>query len=536
MAQNSKRHKVTFLPENRVIEVEDRKSIFETILLHKPQGIELHFACGAEGICRKCKVRAFQEMGPVTPTERGCLSKEEFAKGIRLACQARVIQDTTVEILYKMPFTISLMDEPVDEALPAVAQGEGYAVAVDLGVNALMLSLVDLSRKRKIAAVTDTNPQIELGEDLEQRVAMVEESEINLEVLNEELLLRIDILIEELCRAAGVDPEQVSDIVVSGETGMLHLMLNSVWNPLEQSLGPPDGSYRAEQFDFKSSHRARVYALPVISAYAGADMTAAILATRLHKSGGTALLVHLGTSTRAVLYHRGAIYAAAAGGCGALDCVGITCGMRPEAGAVERVSGSGSSPELSVVGRSLPRGMCGSGLLELAAALKKQGLISEYGDLQKEKTTGSPVYRLIEVDGEPAFRVYADNGVFETDIYLTQKDLHLLRQAKARVANLIRRLLTHAGITGAAVESVIISGAIGQLTDPAALFELGMLPPAFTDKTTVVGNAAKQGAQMVLLDKSILAEAEALVQQVVCLPPDTNQPARDELHFLPVSL
>lgn len=536
MAQNSKRHKVTFLPENRVIEVEDRKSIFETILLHKPQGIDLHFACGAEGICRKCKVRAFQEMGPITPTERGCLSDEEFAKGIRLACQARVIQDTTVEILYKMPFTITLKDEPI-RGLPAAAAGDGgFAVAVDLGVNALMLSLVDLGRRMKIASVTDTNPQIELGEDLEQRVAMVEESEINLEVLNEELLLRIDILIEELCRAAAIDPEQVSDIVVSGETGMLHLMLKSVWNPLEQSLGAKDGSYRAEQFDLKSSHRARVYALPVISAYAGADITAAIMATQLHKSSGTALLVHLGTSTRAVVYHRGAVYAAATGGCGAFDCVGIACGMRPEAGAIERVSGSGSDPQLSVVGQSLPRGMCGSGLLDLAAALKNQGLINEYGDLQKEKKTAHTVYDLIDVGGKPAFRLYADSGIFETDIFLTQNDLYLLRQAKARVAHLIRRLFSHAGITGSAVERVIISGAFGQLSDPSALFELGILPPVLAGRVTFIGNAAKQGAQMVLLDKSILAEAEELAGQVVCLPSETSQLSGDELHFLPVDL
>jgi len=534
MAQNIKLHKVTFLPENKVIEVEDRKSIFETILEYNPHGIDLHFACGAEGICRKCKVRALQQMGPVTPTERGCLTDEEFSKGIRLACQARVIQDTTVEILYKMPFTISLMDEPIAGIAAAGEPKYGYAVAVDLGVNTLMLSLVDLVRGRKIAVVTDTNPQIELGADFEHRVAMVAESEINLEVLNEELLLRIDILIEELCRAAAVEPEQVSEIVVSGETGMLHLMLKGVWNPLEQSLGPKDGSYRAEQFDIKSSHRARVYALPVISAYAGADMTAAILATQLHKCTATTLLLNLGTSARAVLYHQGVVSAAGVDDCGALDCVNIACGMRPETGAIEHVAHDGSAFRLSVIGQSLPRGICGSGLLELAAALKKAGLINETGDFQNDQVLNHPVYGFIAADGRPAFRLYTDSGIFQTDIFVTQDDVYLLRSAKARVVDLLHRLLAHAGIESREIERVIISGAFGAFPDPSALFELGMLPRVLEGRVCFVGNAAKQGAQMVLLDKSILAEAEALVQSVVCLPAVAGSLSDNMLHFLPV--
>lgn len=533
MAQHTKLHTVTFLPENKVIEVEDRKSIFETILENNPHGIDLHFACGAEGICRKCKVRAFQQMGPVTPTERGCLTDEEFTKGIRLACQARVIQDTTVEILYKRPFTISLMDEPI-ACMAAAAMHEGsHAIAVDLGVNTLMLSLVDLTRSRKIAVVTDTNPQIELGHNFEQRVAMVSESEINLEVLNEELLLRMDILIEELCRAAGVAPEQVCEIVVSGETGMLHLMLKGVWNPLEQSLGPKDGSYHADQFDIKSSHRARVYALPVISAYAGADMTAAILATQLHKSSATTLLLDLGTNARAVLYHQGVVAAAGAEECAAFDCVGIVCGMRPETGAIEHVAYDEHAFRISVIGESLPRGICGSGLLELAAALKQAGLLDDHGVFQTQQDLQQPPFGFIDIDGGAAFRLYADDGIFSTDIFVTQDDIFMLRSAKASVIELMQRLLQYAGIGCRDVERVLISGAFGALSDPSALFILGMLPGIFESRVSCVGNASKQGAQMVLLDKSILAEAEVLVQNVVCLTASGDPVPDDSLHFLP---
>ena len=82
-------------------------------LSFESRGIELNFSrcCGAEGICQKCKVRALQKMGPLTPTEKGCLSEEELSRGIRLSCQARVIQDTQVEIINKQHFSVKVVDE-----------------------------------------------------------------------------------------------------------------------------------------------------------------------------------------------------------------------------------------------------------------------------------------------------------------------------------------------------------------------------------------------------------------------------------------
>ncbi|MCP4714917.1 MAG: 2Fe-2S iron-sulfur cluster binding domain-containing protein, partial [Deltaproteobacteria bacterium] len=360
MAKSVNYHNVTFLPENKIIQVAHLTSIFETIQVHNPifesadelnpHNIELKFSCGAEGICRKCKIRAFEKMGPLTPTELGCLTEEELAKGIRLACQARVIQDTRVEIIYKLPFTIRLVDEPVGEhvelnprivkefvsvpesgkplreaLLAAISAHSGrgsgseieparleaelarrfavhfqkdhteatavciegrlvcleegdtsrscYAVAVDLGTNTIVASLVDLVSGNKIAVVTDANPQIELGHDFESRIEMVAEDDLNLEILNEEILLRIDILIQELCRVRDISPLHVYEIAVSGSTGMLHLFLTGAPGLLEQHA---DGRYQAKQLEIHAPEQAAVYAMPVLSTFAGADITAGI--------------------------------------------------------------------------------------------------------------------------------------------------------------------------------------------------------------------------------------------------------------------
>ena len=615
MAQPGICHKVTFLPENTTIEVPDRITIFEAIFENNPQKIQLNFACGAEGICRKCKIRTFQKMGPLTPTEKGCLTEEELKKGIRLACQARVIQDTQVEILYKMPFSISRVDEtiqgislnprivklycppgrddPVERLLErlqytdinddklqqvlhplqekffdtlrekdgdctvviinqeVVALEDGdtteqqYAIAVDIGINTLVASLLDVHSGRKIAVVTDTNPQIEFGKSYEQRVSMIEENTMNLEVLHEELLLRIDVLIVELCRACEVDPSHVYEIVVSGSTGMLHLFLKDVTGLMEQSavLRSPTKSstvpgVSARHFNFKTSEHARVYALPVISAYAGADVTAGILATQLHRSSETAILLDFGSDIKAVMHHCGSFFATSLPGYGVFDGTGISCGMRPEHGAAYRVH-IDTSVQLEVIGESLPRGICSGCLVELGATLKQLGIIDEKGNFSHESSRvraagcGDPALCIIK--GQPAFRLYSAQGDFETDIYITRDDVLQLQKVKAVTIALLRTVIAAGNIEQEKISRIIISGAFETEPNIEAFFSLGFLPLRFSGKVLFAGNTSKRGAQMALLDRMMFAEAEEIVRQTRFITPPQCIFSEEDLLLVPVA-
>jgi len=594
----TKDHTVTFLPENKSIRVEHLKTIFEMIGEENPEGIQLFFSCGAEGICQKCKVRSLQAMGPLTATEKGCLSDEELARGIRLACQARVIQDSQVEIQYKRPFTIALCDEAIDfqgsarlqkiavdpgedgqcpdagrileaaqaaglmssaemlesqvedclmtsseehapvwtavifdGSLIALEPGDTrdglYAVAVDLGTNTLEVSLVDVPRSRKIGVVTDSNPQIELGDTYEARLDMAEQDAFNMEVLNEEIILRIDILIHELCAACKVVPEQVYEILIAGSTGMLHLFLMRVLDPLEQAADLPE-RLTAGQLDLHSTARAGVTFLPVISAFAGADITSAILATRLHCSTETTLLLDLGASAKAVLYHQGRLFVSVVDGNAVLDGSGVYCGMRPETGAVCGVSlAQDGDLCISVVGESLARGVCGSGLLELAACLRKAGMIDAAGNFACEPySCAAPLKnRLTAVAGEPAIVLFTDSGAFATDIHVTSRDIRMLLEAQARVAAMLEHVCTQAGAAAGDISRVLVSGALGGSLSGHVLTILGFLPAVLAERIVFIGNASKNGVQRALLDKTIADDAEELVQAVVLVPyPDNESP------------
>ena len=605
-----KYHKVIFLPENTTISVEDRITIFETILENNPQNIALHFDCGAEGICRKCKIRAFQKMGPLTPTEKGCLSEKELIKGIRLACQARVIQDTTVEIIYKLPFSIQLVDEPVSggvdmkqrveklhirahetatlspesfmasvsahysagtdleilahavqtkfacffhehpqECTAVFIEGElvcleqgntmdrKFAAAVDLGTNTLVVSLVNLNERKKIAVVTDTNPQIELGEDFESRINMVAENPLNLEILNEEIILRMDMLILELCRAVHISPLHVYEIIVSGGTGMLHLFLKGVSDSMEQQAFAGKGraaAFSSGQFDLKSSQSARVYTLPVISSYVGADITAGIVATQLHRSQETVLFLDLGTSAKGVLHHKGKITTTSVSDCGAFECAGVQCGMRPETGAITRVA-LNKEIQVDIIGESLARGICGSGLMELTAELKREGILDAQGDFQEGNSLGSITPQIlnciVDIKGKKSFRLYTDEGEFQTDVYVTQEDIYLLRKAKAATVAMVKKLIEYMEVTFRDISAVLIGGAFGNSIDINTFFELGFIPSLLQEKVFFVGNTSKKGSQMALIDKNILPEAEKIVKDIVCIPPVTNDFPVEDLNF-----
>jgi uncharacterized 2Fe-2S/4Fe-4S cluster protein (DUF4445 family) len=195
--------------------------------------------------------------------------------------------------------------------------------------------------------------------------------------------------------------------------------------------------------------------------------------------------------------------------------------MRPETGAIERVT-IARDIQLSVIGESLPRGICGSGLIELAAGLIRESIINEQGDfIERSSADSNPVAskRVIDTDDGKSFLLYRDEGEFASDIYVTQNDLHGLRRAKAHLAAAVKLLLEHAGISVDGVAQVLIGGAFGYHIDTNAFTGIGLFPPGLQGRISFVGNTAKEGAHLALLDSAILEEAEVIARAVKSFNP-----------------
>jgi uncharacterized 2Fe-2S/4Fe-4S cluster protein (DUF4445 family) len=85
--------KVTFLPDNKAVEVERDKTILSAAL---SAGIYINSACGGEGVCGRCKVLV--KKGKVLAQDVGNLSAQEQARGVHLACASEVQSDLEIEI------------------------------------------------------------------------------------------------------------------------------------------------------------------------------------------------------------------------------------------------------------------------------------------------------------------------------------------------------------------------------------------------------------------------------------------------------
>ncbi|MDR0620545.1 MAG: ASKHA domain-containing protein [Deltaproteobacteria bacterium] len=84
---------ITFLPDNTVIEAEAGETISEVADRGK---IHINASCGGEGVCGRCVVEIRE--GTVQASPGLYLNEDDFAKGIRLACRAKIEGPATVFI------------------------------------------------------------------------------------------------------------------------------------------------------------------------------------------------------------------------------------------------------------------------------------------------------------------------------------------------------------------------------------------------------------------------------------------------------
>jgi uncharacterized 2Fe-2S/4Fe-4S cluster protein (DUF4445 family) len=250
-----------------------------------------------------------------------------------------------------------------------------------------------------------------------------------------------------------------------------------------------------------------VYALPNASAFIGADVVAGIVATRFALSEGPALFVDLGTNAEVVLATGSGLFAASAAAGPALEGAGTTSGMRAAPGAIERVRWTSDGLAIDVIGGVPPLGLCGSGTLDLLAALLDAGVLDPSGRLQ---APGGPLdERVIERDGVRAFVVDAGRPVV-----LTQKDVRAVQLAKGAVRAAIELLLDEAGIRAEQVERVVVAGGFGLHTDASSLVRIGMVPHGLETRFSFVGNAALEGARAACVSRAARREADRVAESI----------------------
>lgn len=391
-----------------------------------------------------------------------------------------------------------------------------YGLAIDIGTTTLAGYLLSLSTGQELAVRSQMNPQKSFGADVISRIKRVhDQGEAGLKELHEAVVSGINTLIRQLCGAAKINADHIYKITVAGNPTMLHLFTAVDPSQIDHSPYIPvlrDGLVlSAEELRLEANPRAQVYVLPAVSGYVGADIMAGVLFTGLHQSDKLSLFVDIGTNAEIVVGNREKMLTCSTPAGPAFEGAAIKYGMNAIPGAISHISlNNGSEPELEVIGGGIPQGICGSGLIDLVAELRKVGLINKRGNLLHQ--AGLPYIERVTLGerGQPQFLV--TNA--DRPIYLTQQDIRELQLAKGAVQSGVEVILREWGAAPEDIDVVYLAGAFGSYIRRESVLRLGMLPPFPLEKIKVMGNAAGQGAKLCLLNTEKSVDIQELVQQI----------------------
>ncbi|MGI9953292.1 ASKHA domain-containing protein [Moorellaceae bacterium AZ2] len=392
---------------------------------------------------------------------------------------------------------------------PAGRQGV-YGLAVDLGTTTVAASLVDLASGRVLGQAGTYNRQARFGDDVISRIIHAATEERGLEELREAALASINEVTAELLEERRILPEEVVAATLAGNTTMSHLFLGLTPKYIRlQPYIPTTAEYpvlRASETGLNIHPAAPVLVFPSVASYVGGDIVSGALFTRINESEDLVLFVDIGTNGEMVLGNRDWLIACACSAGPAFEGGGITCGMRAMQGAIERVEIDPATSEvkLKVIGNTRPVGICGSGLIDTLAKLRRAGILDRTGNFVPERA-GSRLRQ--GEDGYEFVLAWKEESGSGRDIILTEGDIKNLIRSKGAVFAGIQSLLKTLELGLEAIDKVIIAGGFGNYLDIPNAIEIGLLPDLPPERYQFAGNTSLKGATQVLLCRQAWEEA-----------------------------
>lgn len=389
---------------------------------------------------------------------------------------------------------------------PGLTVERKYGLAVDIGTTTVVEYLLNLHTGKVLSVRSFLNPQVSYGEDVMTRITYcIENPNVGLARLNGKIVECLNKTIDEVSREAGIKPEEILELTIVGNTAMHHLFLGI--NPKYLSLSPftpvvkKSIDIKAKELGLKANPNANVHVLPVIAGFIGADNVGVILSTNIYNEEELTYVTDIGTNGEMVLGNKDRITVCSCAAGPALEGAHIKHGMRGTTGAIERVRINPRTLKLEyrTIGNAPARGICGSGIVDVAAEMFKAGILLRNGNINKELETD----RIRFTNEGPEFVVAWEDETAEDvgDIIITQGDIREIQLAKAAFYAGAKILMDERGVKEADVKRVYIAGAFGSYIDKASAKIIGLYPDFPLERVRSVGNAAGSGAQQALLSK-----------------------------------
>jgi uncharacterized 2Fe-2S/4Fe-4S cluster protein (DUF4445 family) len=605
--------KVHFNPDNVEIVVDQGENLLQAAIA---AGVRIYASCGGAGTCGTCKVQI--EKGEVETTRTDKVSDEEFSKGIRQACQSRVLSDLSVyvpvesrlekavlareqkqvsEVLatgwrfvpplskYFVELSPPTLDDNTSDlsrllrglrqryhlsnlsidfhvvqklaktlrdgdwkatitALvtavkaragdrrrprviniePGDTRDKHYSLAFDIGTTTICGQLLDLNRGQVVAGSMAYNGQISYGEDVITRIAYCQKAG-GLKKLQQVVVATINAVIDELQAQSKIETERISHIMAAGNTTMTQILLGL--NPQHIRLAPytPVANFfppvPANSLGLKVGDHAYLYTFPAVASYVGGDIVSGIVGSGVHQRKALTFFMDIGTNGEIVIGNSDWMVTASCSAGPAFEGGGIKHGIIAAEGAIEdiKINPSSYEPEVGTIGNVKPKGICGSGLINMVAELLETGVIGQNGKFNRDL----PTKRVRpSADGYEYILARASETQTGSDIVITEVDIDNLMRAKAAMYAGCQTLSKSVGIDCSNFDQVIIAGAFGSNIDVKRAITIGLLPELPEERFIFIGNGSLLGARLTSFSTDLLDDARRVAQMMTNLELSEN--------------
>ncbi|KPA14646.1 metal-binding protein [Candidatus Magnetomorum sp. HK-1] len=409
--------------------------------------------------------------------------------------------------------------QPTNDYLPV------FGLAVDLGTTRVVLRFLDLINQKIVTETNFENPQASIAPDVLARIHYTDQTD-GLKHMQELIINGINQEIQKVCTAQDIAPERILCMSVAGNTCMTHLFLGLPPHSIIREPYIPVVNRQlilpASDLSLQIHPQACVFVFPNIGSYFGGDLIAGILYLDMHHSEETAIMVDVGTNAEVVLGNKDWMLACAGAAGPALEGGVSKIGITARAGAIERIKMQPGSSEFEyqTIENKKPVGICGSGIIDLAAVLFKSGMLDIRGKFVPEICKD----QLTIIDDINHFMVVPKSqSATSYDLTLSQVDIDSLIRSKAAMYTILTTISRSVGLQLSDISKFYVAGTFGAYIDPTSAISIGMIPDLPLSRYKSVGNTSIEGASRILMSRSDAELVPEIHKKITYMELNVNQ-------------
>ncbi|MFH0855253.1 MAG: ASKHA domain-containing protein [Candidatus Omnitrophota bacterium] len=466
---------------------------------------------------------------------------ERLFRGIRKAQGLPVVQTGLSNIRqlgellrdsgWKVTVTLGKRNDTLEVVLvePGNTSGKNFGVCFDIGTTTISGQLVDLNSKEVLGTKAAYNKQASFGSDVITRIIYSRREE-GMERLHEAVTETMNQMIKELIAGHNLDLNDVTSVVCAGNTTMIHLLLRLDPTYIRKEPYVPTANFlpvlRSSEAGIIINPRGLLSCVPGVSGYVGGDTTSGVLSSGLYKEKQLSLLIDIGTNGEICLGNKDFLVACAASAGPAFEGSGVCCGMRSSSGAIQKVKidPKDFSVSFSTIAGAPARGICGSGYIDLIAAMLESGVMDKSGKIKLDN------HKRVRdsASGKEFVLVFKEDSGIPGDIVINEADIENLKRAKAAIYSAASVLVKHMDLGFKEIERVFIAGGFGTSLNIESAIKIGLLPELERKRFIFVGNSALAGARQMLLSAEAAKTAEEIAAKITYFELSVDSSYMDE--------